>query len=224
MLDLGAQPHVESGPIWEALGLFQGCGTPVLQHPVLTSQNGPNLQCGLVGDHWLCPGPVGNPSERLALFVRRPLQAPQCSLPIPSRWTDQLPAFRGVRRGSDRIHAGALKGCPSQDPWNGHPPSDPTRSRREAMAGEPLLLEMITLEDFRARTEAVWKVFWPKEPGTAQPDGEPFLFTYRHQRATPLGGGRGRLRFSPLLSTIGAKLDWLTKEQEVKVPGRLALG
>ncbi len=112
----------------------------------------------------------------------------------PMRWHH----FAGLAFGLTTF-TWVLSGCLSLDPWNWHPPSSPTRQQREAFAGGPLRLEVVTLERIRAGAAAVAGSFAPKELEVLQFAGEPFLLAYR---APPAATSDRRVGPTGFLSSV----------------------
>jgi hypothetical protein len=72
-----------------------------------------------------------------------------------------------------------LSGLLSMDPWSWHPGNAPSRQQREAVAGGPLRLELLTLDRIREGVTAIGSAFAPKELEVVQFQGEPFFVAYR---------------------------------------------
>ena len=72
-----------------------------------------------------------------------------------------------------------LSGCLSLDPWNWHPGTAPTAQQKEAVAGGPLRLDLVTPNQIRRGVEAIRSSFNPKELEVMQFRGEPFFVAYR---------------------------------------------
>ena len=73
----------------------------------------------------------------------------------------------------------ALSGGLSLDPWNWHPSTAPTPQQRDAVAGGPLRLDLLSVDRLQAGLAALAEVFPPKELDVVQFEGEPFLVAYR---------------------------------------------
>jgi len=83
-----------------------------------------------------------------------------------------------------------LSGCLSMDPWSWHPGTSPTRQQRDAVAGGPPRLDLVTPERLRAALDAIAPSFVPKELEVLQFRAEPFLVAYRPPSARQTGDGR----------------------------------
>jgi hypothetical protein len=72
-----------------------------------------------------------------------------------------------------------FSGLLSMDPWDWSPGNSPTREQREAVAGGPLRLDLLTLERLRAGFNAFSSSFPVKEMEVVQFRGEPYLLADR---------------------------------------------
>ena len=77
-----------------------------------------------------------------------------------------------------------LSGLLSMDPWGWHPGTAPTREQREAVAGGPWRLDVVTADQMRGGAVALGAVGATREIGITQFRGEPYFVAY-HASSPP---------------------------------------